>query len=367
MNKTLQIPVVKGDAHGIKVYRGFAMLSDLAAISKADIYDQDKNPAGTQRDLSIKHAKEAYEYITQNEFGFWTEVLLCVREKDAIKFTPQSHDKNFGYLTIDAEKIRRSKKIIISRVDGNHRLHFAAGEFEGFKPVEKQVSFCIAYEMDKQQEISLFRDINANVKSMNTSHLDNITMRLDGEEKIKVDDRELYIAFKLGRDPESPWYGLVHEGGVRPKGTIIPERTLQNGIKYMFSASSKIRASSDVDAQYILVRNFFSALKQWLPDAWKKPQEYILLRGAGLWAACMIGAEVIDKVLSNNRFQSEDVLKVLNSGRTWNWKTDGNFAGYSGAGGAKKIADTVIRYFKDEDGKSLIGIFDKIIEDDKKK
>ena len=66
---------------GVNIYRGFADLSLLSDLSKADIYDQAKNPKGTQRDLSLKHAKDAYTYIKTKDFGFWPEVFLCARDR----------------------------------------------------------------------------------------------------------------------------------------------------------------------------------------------------------------------------------------------------------------------------------------------
>jgi hypothetical protein len=80
----LKFPVVRAKVLGVKVYRGFANLADLAEISRADIYDQQKNPKGTQRDLSPAHARAAYEYVKNRELGFWPEVFLCARKKDVI-------------------------------------------------------------------------------------------------------------------------------------------------------------------------------------------------------------------------------------------------------------------------------------------
>lgn len=77
----LGLPVVRAKVLGVNVYRGFANLADLADISKADIYDQEKNPKGTQRDLSLKHARDAHEYVKNTDLGFWPEVFLCARKK----------------------------------------------------------------------------------------------------------------------------------------------------------------------------------------------------------------------------------------------------------------------------------------------
>ncbi len=100
----------------------------------------------------------------------------------------------YGALDIHISAIRNSPEIKISRVDGNHRLQFADGKSDGFPRLEKIVSFCLALEISKEQEIKLFRDINNNQRRMNTSHLDNIDLRLAGAKVIARRDPALYIA-----------------------------------------------------------------------------------------------------------------------------------------------------------------------------
>ncbi len=103
-SNTLRIEVHRGKVLGINVYRGFGRLCDLALISKADIYDQKNNPFGTQRDLSPKHAREAYEYVKTRDLAFWPEVFLCVRRKTVIKFEPDKKNPNMGVLEIYLSK-----------------------------------------------------------------------------------------------------------------------------------------------------------------------------------------------------------------------------------------------------------------------
>src|SRR4051812_47896856 len=83
----IKCPAIRGKVLGVKVYRGYLKLSDLSGLSKADIYDAKNNPTGTQRDLSQKHAKEAYEYVKNTDIGFWPEVFLCARNNSIISFT----------------------------------------------------------------------------------------------------------------------------------------------------------------------------------------------------------------------------------------------------------------------------------------
>lgn len=361
--KNLSIPVMRGKVLGVTVLRGYARLCDLALISKADIYDQKINPTGTQRDLNPKHAKSAYEYIKTSDLGYWPEVFLCVRDLSIMNYSPSETNQDIGILEIDIEKILEDGKISVSRVDGNHRLHYADGTHRGFPAIEKSVSFCIAYDLSREKEIQLFRDINNNQRPMNTSHLDNIQARLTPDERLKREDPALWIAQELGRDKESPLFDLVFEGGKKSTGQIIPLRSLKTGINFMLSRPTKLKDLSDPSAQYKVIRNFFQAVKAWQPQAWIAPRKYLLLRGSGFWAICYIGADVIDKVLSKGKYSKDDMLEVLNSGRNWDWSNKGDFQGLGGQAGALKIREEVFKEFRDDAGPSLKDLWRQIISE----
>jgi len=127
-SKTLICPAVRAKVLGVNVYRGFANLCDLADVSRADIYDQQRNPKGTQRDLSPAHARDAYEYVKNTGLGFWPEVFLCARKNDVVTFRPLSQEMpNLGILEIDVKATQKAQPIAISRVAGNHRLHYGDG------------------------------------------------------------------------------------------------------------------------------------------------------------------------------------------------------------------------------------------------
>ena len=365
-NAKINLTVVRGRVLGLKVYRGFAPLSDLARISRPDIYDQIKNPRGTQRDLSKKHAREAYEYVRDNSAAFFPEIVLNARKPTGIKYRPANEDdKDLGYLEIDVERVRRSKPTIIARVDGNHRLHFADGHDPVMPPLNREVGFCLIYGLEASaadSELVLFRDINANQKGMNTSHLDSIAVRTISD--LKKRDPLLYIAESLMDDSESPFRGMVYRGGVRPPGFRIPLRTLKTSVEYLKSRSKKLDLFSDVDVQAILIRNYWSATKLWLPQAWRQPKTYIALRATGFWALAFIGSEVVDRAVASGRIDPEGMLGILESGQTWDWSNSGDFRGYGGRAGALEIANTVIGELQAE-GKSVRDIEKRIRESTK--
>ncbi len=359
---SLQFAVVRSKVLGVNVYRGFAKLSELAEISKADIYDQVSNPKGTQRDLSVQHARDAYEYVKSRDLGFWPEVFLCARKAKVVTFKALTMDEpNLGIISVDVSLIAKSSAISISRIDGNHRLHFGDGKQKGYSRIEKMVSFCLAYGLTRAEEIQLFRDINDNQKRMNTSHLDGITVKLTPEEVLKRKEPELFIAQKLSRDPLSPFYGKVFEGGKKVVGSDIPLRGLKTGVEYMLSRSTQLPHLDDPEAQYVVIRNFLDAVKKWQPKAWTNPKEYILLRGAGLWAVFFIGAQVIDQVLLRKRYKATAMLEILKSGKEWDWSRKGDFKGYSGRSGALEISKLVAKKLHAGDKMSTKDLFDQIM------
>ena len=365
--RKLRCPAVRSKTLGINVYRGFASLCDLADLSKADIYDKKKNPTGTQRDLSPAHARDAYEYVKNNEFGFWPEVFLCARKKDVITYYPLLEEMpDLGVLEFDIVAAKKSSSISISRVDGNHRLHYGDGVLAGYSRIDKLVSFCLAYDLSRDEEIQLFKDINKNQKPMNTSHLDGIEVRLTPKEELKRRTPELYIAQRLSRDPKSPLHDRIYEGGKKPVGVDIPLRGLRTGIEYMLTRSTQLPRLADAEAQYRVIRNYFNAVKQWQPKAWSSPREYIILRGSGLWAICFLGAQVIDRALMQDQFSAGHMLAILKSGKDWNWSKQGDFVGLGGRAGALEISNRVSRRLQDESRMSTKQLFDKIMAEDTK-
>lgn len=364
-NKILKCPAVRAKVLGVNVYRGFANICDLSDISKADVYDSKSNPQGTQRDLNTAHAREAYEYVKVKDIGFWPEVFLCARRNDVVTFHPVSPEiPDLGILEINVTAAKNNQPLAISRVDGNHRLHYGDGTQTGFSRIEKLVSFCLAYDLSREEEIQLFKDINKNQRPMNTSHLDGIEVRLTPEEELKRRNPELYIAQRLSRDPKSPLYGRIYEGGKKPVGVDIPLRGIKTGIDYMLTRSTQLPHLDDAEAKYKVIRNYFEAVKQWQPKAWTSPKEYILLRGSGLWAICFIGSQVIDRALLQDQFLTSQMLSILKSGRDWDWSNKGDFKGLGGRGGAVQISQMVTRKLKDERRVSTDQLFERIMAED---
>ena len=67
MSETISIIALESKNLDTVCYRGSAPIAQLTRFSQADVFDQDTNPDGLQRDLSKKHAAEAYAYLADRK------------------------------------------------------------------------------------------------------------------------------------------------------------------------------------------------------------------------------------------------------------------------------------------------------------
>ena len=318
-------------------YRGSAPLAQLALISQPDVFDQVTNPDGLQRDLSPKHASDAYEYVTRDEKPgvprAFPEVVLNVRDKKVLEMHPVNGETEVSAngstlrMVFDIAAMQ-GQKTYVSRVDGNHRLWYAAGD-ERRDPVLSEVPFQIHVGLSREQERAIFVDINSNQKGLNTSHLAIMKGRLTPEEEEVKHHPERWIATKLSKDPLSPWHGFIHLGGSK-KGTraqgltrLVNFASIQGGVQKLLAKSQYIHDLNDPEVKYILIRNYWNAVKKVFAEEWANPSDYLLLKNIGVWSMSLVGAHIIDRCMPQRKVTIEDMAGYLTRCRsTFDWRKD---------------------------------------------
>lgn len=337
-------------------YRGSAPLAELTRVSQADVFDQETNPDGLQRDLSKKHAADAYDYVARDADDrfprAYPEVVLNVRDRAVVSVEPIKLAGNVPArlvkLTFDLSKIERAKTTKVSRVDGNHRLMFGAGDGKDREPVMLPAPFQLHLGLTREQEGALFLDINASQKGLNTSHLSYLRSRLTPDEVEMLHHKPRWIARQLAQDAGSPWYGLIHMGGSRAgsreKGKAHPVNftALESAVHGMLTKSQYVHDLSTPAAQYQLVRAFFnSAAAVWTKE-FESPNDYLLVKGTGLRALGLYGAAVIDRCMASGEVDQADLEAMIRpSARVFDWHreaTKGGVSGMSGNRAARIIA-----------------------------
>lgn len=346
-------------------YRGSAPLAHLAMISQPDIFDQTSNPEGLQRDLSPKHASEAYEYVRRaRDKSFpraFPEVVLNVRDKSIL--TLQDGDGELSSLKFSVTDIKEGR-VYVSRVDGNHRLFYAAGD-ERREPLLADIPFQLHVGLSREQERSLFVDINSNQKGLSSSHLAVMQNRLTADEIEIRDHLDRWIASRLSKDPQSPWHGMIHEGGSK-KGTrqqgltrLVNFASIQGGVSKMLSKTQYIHDLGDAELQYVVIRNYWRAVKSVFSEEWATPKKSLLLKNVGVWSFSILGATIIDRCMPLHQVDEEHFAHYLKQARArfdWNKDATGDRAisGMSGNKAALIIAAAMAAELTTESGTNSI-------------
>jgi len=362
----MELLTIKGTNLNTTVYRGFASIKDIAAISAPDTGNQDKNPDGLQRGLREKHALDGYNYAADaqkvpDEPRLWPEVILSVRDSSVID-EPQPVDGQPNLFKIVVHEDRIDKKLSppqISRTDGNHRLFYGEGhpKYDFMPPLDISTPFSLTIGLTPLEETSLFVDINDNQVKMNTSHLYHLLARVKTSENLAKNNPTVWIANKLVTDYKSPFHGIVYLGGEKEKVQGLERRVslahLRTGVDMMLKQSIKLRDFEDIEDKHVLIRTYWKAVARVFSQEWADQKKYLLLRGFGVWSMSIVGADIIDRCISPNVIWDQLEEKMASYLRqihgTVNWdKSEGDVKGYGGRLGAKLLADRMRHFLSDE-------------------
>lgn len=186
-----------------RIIRGFANLQDLAAISVPYVMQDGADGmhvVGQQRQLDPKHAERIKRYLESGQQRFLPEVILSIRatlsdELDAtqkpigVKTTEdeggitirrawKSQNIRVHRVTVDRKKLPEIVAgKLVRRVDGNHRLAFAATLTEDPSlPTKYLAPFCmillgpVSDEADNYSESLIFHTINSTALPLESEH-----------------------------------------------------------------------------------------------------------------------------------------------------------------------------------------------------
>lgn len=326
LSETMTVEMVAVESPNLDTicFRGSAPLRDLTRISQTDVFDQVLNPEGLQRDLSRKHAAEAYDYAARladvERPRAFPEVVLNVRDKAVLEQAEagEAAGQRIMRLTFDLDKIERARSVKVSRVDGNHRLFYGMGDGRERDALDVMVPFQIHVGLTREQEANLFLDINAEQKGLNSSHLNVLRSRITPEQmELEFHPQRAY-AMQLVNDAGSPLHDLVHMGGskhgTREKGITRPLNfvAVENSIKRMLAKSHALQELvSDHGARYALIRAWWQAIREVYPEAWEQPGEYLVLKNIGVNAFGIVGATVIDRSATLGQVDAADMADLL--------------------------------------------------------
>lgn len=366
------------------VVRGFATLEELAVISAPDVFDYFSNPHGLQRELDQKHAKSCFDYasgasdvLPQDDPRSFPEVILNARDKQVVEiyladspehaldvdsFSPDE-DLPLGCIGVrvrlaDIDFPHPTKNPQISRVDGNHRLagidvsSLSDPEPELGEEPSTRVAFSMFVGMNAHQETKLFKDINGEHKGMNVTHLATAEVKIYGD-TLKHDETRwhIWMADALTQ-PGRSFEGMIFFGGQKSGakavlGKVPPVRlnTLAGTLKMQVARADVARSTylGQPDLLLELVDRYWQAVRATFPAEWADKKNFILLQTIGLSGFAQLGATLLDQALADGKVSRDDFELYLQAVKHEVNLARDAWAGIAGAGGAKQVAEALIK------------------------
>lgn len=377
--------------------RGYTSLEILADISGGDVYDEVSNPEGTQRDLKIKHSKEALDYALgalnenpEESPRAFPEITLNVRDKSVLRITDLNNSEIFfdsSDFQADENSMSVRVKVLaenlveptprfqpqISRVDGNHRLSQAENMDHENYPEIPVVPFSLFVGLSNQQERKLFSDINGKHVGMPPSIVTTFDSSFTPPDVALTSNkgRATWIARRLTEEGMA-FYGKVHFGGstegAKELYGAVPPITVQglrNGIlktldscpslgAYLFpevdlsdpTQNSEAKKRERIESGQMMVtllNRYWTAVKNAYPAAWENKKDYILLNSIGLEGFSHLAGPVIEHLVLNKGTKDQAHFDaVMNHMAAKTELHRDHYKGVAGAGGGKKVSNELM-------------------------
>jgi hypothetical protein len=136
-----------------------------------------------------------------------------------------------------------------------------------------------------------------------------------------------WITLRLGEDPASPWHALLYCGGARKKDRIaqlsrpVSFSTLQSGVRRTLAKSLYLSDLTEPDAQYAVMRNFWSAVRTTFAEEWAQPEQYLLLDKVGIQSLSLLAGTIIDRCIAAGTGDVQAITASLSQTRErFDWR-----------------------------------------------
>jgi DNA sulfur modification protein DndB len=239
IHKTLAFDIGVGDTKCFVTVLKAKQLFKISSVSRAN----EDPESGYQRLLNIKRAKDIAGYLNDGNI-IPGSIILSAQNGCAIKYNDKSHE-----LEIDVTKGN------LFVIDGQHRLY-------GASLAEQDVSLpvCIFTELDLQQEVQYFLDVNSNQKGVpKTLRIELLKFLSEPESKDAIRNKLLK---ELGEDLSSPLYGRISTTASVPgKLSHVPFKAALDPL-----LEGDVLSNFNYDQKKTLLLNYLTAVEKVLEN-----------------------------------------------------------------------------------------------------
>ena len=368
------VPALRAVQNGQELFLFFLPAKALKALPiQVEKFDPDKpydDPhQGYQRSAERNRARRFSRYLEVPDATSPTAIMLNDRDSQS------DYDSKRGMLTFDTEKGA------IFNYDGQHRQLGYEFRLEGDDSfAEFPIPVTMTRGMDKLNEMTQFQTINSTAKGVATGLVNAILAKVqatEGDAAIDMSQQRGVVCYKvteaLNNDPQSPWYKLIAlpNQSQWTKRAIAEDPTLEHTrvIKansfvdvlrpvYDYLSQLKMADTLDARAQEIaaVVNEFWSALKEKMPDAFRQPNDYALFKSNGVGPMHLVLRDLMVKMHAGRRKWVKDEFRAMMDGAEllstdgeffWHSDNEGGALTYSGKAGWVSLAKRIIHDIED--------------------
>ena len=324
---TVSLRAIPFNQRGHKLFVGVGPVEDLLKIGEVDHYNsslESTDPEqGYQRPPERSRITRIGAYLLNDtDQLFPTAVLLAARK-------PLRYDDRTGRVFVPA-----GAKLQI--VDGQHRLYgfrYLLDEKHREEFADFQVPFVIMETPERVLEMSQFSTINGTAKSVRTDLVNAILTALvaaRGDDAIKSRDLWRVVVTRavdmLDKKPASPWHNLIlmpDESG-SPRGTdngkVVRATSFMTSLKGVYDWLQEFgffervnRSEEQAEYMYKILVEYWTALAEVVPEAFKDPNQYVIQKTPGLFSLhkLLVKALLPDMFRGHQEWAAENFVKFL--------------------------------------------------------
>lgn len=280
------------------MYAGTMSVAELLEKAKVDVYRKENDQeTGYQRAPEASRALKVAKYLkTDPKPLIPTAILLSYRG------TLERVEENDGTVTVE---IPDSDNLWI--IDGQHRLfgfQKAIEEMGIDRLKDYRLPVVIIENPSIAEEANQFRVINETMKKVRTDlarHILVMKIAKEGAAARKAiremgriwEPTSVEICKVLNNDTNSPWFGKIQlpnekktpEHIVRELSFSTSLKPLLNDVTYKTYPAKRIATS---------LINYWNAWKELVPEAFEKPDEYVLMKTPGVFSCHIVALHVME-------------------------------------------------------------------------
>jgi DGQHR domain-containing protein len=285
------------------------------------------------------------------------------------RYTQTKYDPKTGILTFDTEKAP------IFNYDGQHRERGYCYRFDSDESFgEFSIPVVMTRGMDKLTEMLQFRTINSTAKGVATALVNAILAKLQttkGDEAIDASSHRNVVCYKateaLNNDPDSPWYNLIAlpnqnqwtkkeiaADPAREHTRVIKANSFVDALRPVYDYASMLKMTASIDDRAAeiaaIVSEFWSALKEKMPEVFEHASEYALFRSGGVGPMHLVLRDLMIKMHTGHRKYVQDEFltmmegsDLLSNAEFWKSNNEDGARIYSGKANWGDLAKRIIR------------------------